>query len=107
MIYTLMEIFINEKFVFYLEWLHTYKMSSSDFNLNMKEDILSASEVEILKIGKKTSNELAKLKSEEKFRREFIGNLAHELKTPIFSIQGYILTLLEGGLEDPLLIKNF
>ena len=40
------------------------------------------------------------LKEQDKFRREFLGNLAHELKTPVFSIQGYVLTLLEGGLED-------
>ncbi len=47
------------------------------------------------------NSEIEKLKEQEAFRREFLGNLAHELKTPIFSIQGYILTLLEGGLEDP------
>jgi two-component system phosphate regulon sensor histidine kinase PhoR len=82
-------------------------MSSTDFKLNMNEDILSKSEVEILKLAKRNSSELVKLKSEEKFRREFIGNLAHELKTPIFSIQGYILTLLEGGLEDPSINKRF
>ena len=41
------------------------------------------------------------------FRREFLGNLAHELKTPIFSIQGYILTLLEGGLEDESVNREF
>jgi two-component system phosphate regulon sensor histidine kinase PhoR len=82
-------------------------MSSTDFKLKMNEDILSKSEVEILKIAKSNSSELVKLKSEEKFRREFIGNLAHELKTPIFSIQGYILTLLEGGLEDPSINKRF
>ena len=98
--YILLEIFINRKIRLLFRMVQTYKMSSSDFNLNMNEDILSASEVEILKLAKKTNTELAKLKSEEKFRREFIGNLAHELKTPIFSIQGYILTLLEGGLED-------
>jgi two-component system phosphate regulon sensor histidine kinase PhoR len=73
----------------------------------MSEDILSASEAEILKLAKKNSSELVKLKSEERFRREFMGNLAHELKTPIFSIQGYILTLLEGGLEDPSINKRF
>ena len=44
--------------------------------------------------------EIQQLKSHEKFRKEFIGNLAHELKTPLFSTQGYVLTLLEGGLED-------
>ena len=87
--------------------VQNYKSSSADFKLNMTEDILSASEIEILKLAKKNSSELVKLKSEEKFRREFIGNLAHELKTPIFSIQGYILTLLEGGLEDPSINKRF
>jgi len=34
------------------------------------------------------------------YRKEFVGNVSHELKTPIFNIQGYTLTLLEGGLED-------
>ena len=105
--YILLEIFINRKIRLLFRMVQTYKMSSSDFNLNMNEDILSASEVEILKLAKKTNTELAKLKSEEKFRREFIGNLAHELKTPIFSIQGYILTLLEGGLEDSSVNKKF
>ena len=45
-------------------------------------------------------SELEDLKEREKFRREFIGNVSHELKTPIFNIQGYLLTLLDGGLED-------
>jgi two-component system, OmpR family, phosphate regulon sensor histidine kinase PhoR len=107
LIYILLEKFINRKIRLLFRMVQTYKMSSSDFNLKMNEDILSASEVKILKLAKKNSAELVKLKSEEKFRREFIGNLAHELKTPIFSIQGYILTLLEGGLEDPLVNKKF
>nr|WP_260390303.1 ATP-binding protein [Ornithobacterium rhinotracheale] len=36
----------------------------------------------------------------ENYRREFVGNVAHELKTPLFSIQGYLLTLIEGGVDD-------
>jgi two-component system phosphate regulon sensor histidine kinase PhoR len=51
--------------------------------------------------------EITELKQRERFRREFIGNLAHELRTPIFSIQGYILTLLEGGLEDAKVNRDF
>jgi two-component system, OmpR family, phosphate regulon sensor histidine kinase PhoR len=46
-------------------------------------------------------NEILELKERENFRREFIGNVSHELKTPIFNIQGYILTLLDGGINDP------
>jgi two-component system phosphate regulon sensor histidine kinase PhoR len=44
--------------------------------------------------------EIDQLKALEKYRREFLGNVSHELKTPIFNIQGYILTLLDGGLDD-------
>ncbi len=47
------------------------------------------------------SQEIEQLKKLEQYRREFIGNVSHELKTPLFNIQGYILTLLDGGLEDP------
>ncbi len=41
------------------------------------------------------------------YRREFLGNVSHELKTPIFNIQGYILTLLDGGLKDKKINKRF
>ena len=44
--------------------------------------------------------EISELKANEKFRKEFLGNVSHELKTPLFNIQGYISTLIEGGLED-------
>ena len=36
----------------------------------------------------------------ETFRREFIGNVSHELKTPIFNMQGYIHTLIDGAIND-------
>ncbi|MEN8787043.1 MAG: ATP-binding protein [Flavobacteriales bacterium] len=57
-------------------------------------------------LNKKTT-EIQKLKSTEAYRREFFGNLAHELKTPVFSVEGYILTLLEGGLEDESINRKF
>ncbi len=47
------------------------------------------------------------LKSNESFRREFLQNLSHEIKTPIFAIQGYIDTLLSGALENPEISKKF
>lgn len=43
----------------------------------------------------------------EKYRREFLGNIAHELKTPIFNIQGYVETLRDSDLQDEQLTKNF
>lgn len=45
--------------------------------------------------------EIKRLKELERYRKEFVGNVSHELKTPIFNIQGYILTLIEGGIDDP------
>ncbi len=45
--------------------------------------------------------EIKRLKELERYRKDFVGNVSHELKTPIFNIQGYILTLLDGGIDDP------
>ena len=44
--------------------------------------------------------ELLIMQKNENYRREFIGNVSHELKTPIFNIQGYVQTLIDGGIED-------
>ena len=51
--------------------------------------------------------EIARLKETESFRKQYLGNVAHELKTPIFNIQGYISTLLDGGLEDDLINRKY
>lgn len=51
--------------------------------------------------------EIARLKDTETFRKQYLGNVAHELKTPIFNIQGYISTLLDGGLEDELINRKY
>ncbi len=51
--------------------------------------------------------EIARLKETEHFRKQYLGNVAHELKTPIFNIQGYISTLLDGGLEDDLINRKY
>ncbi|MBX5438300.1 MAG: sensor histidine kinase, partial [Thermoflavifilum sp.] len=52
-------------------------------------------------------DELELLRKNEKFRKEFLMNLSHELKTPIFAIQGYIHTLLDGALEDKEVNRTF
>lgn len=46
---------------------------------------------------KDKSEEIASLTERDSFRRDFLGNVAHELKTPLFTVQGYILTLIEGA----------
>jgi two-component system phosphate regulon sensor histidine kinase PhoR len=51
--------------------------------------------------------EIEQLQKTEGFRREFLANVSHEIKTPIANIQGYISTLLAGGLEDPNINRDF
>ena len=47
-----------------------------------------------------TKKEIAALKSLEEYRKNYVGNISHELKTPIFTIQAYLHTLLDGGMDD-------
>ena len=61
----------------------------------------------LLKFADDKKIEIEKLKDQEKYRREFIGNIAHELKTPLFTVQGYILTLLEREIDDEELKKKY
>ena len=51
-------------------------------------------------IKKIKQQEIQALKRAAKYRREFLGNVSHELKTPIFNIQGYVHTLLDGAIKD-------
>ena len=62
---------------------------------------------EIKKLDNERKSELVQMREQENFRREFIGNLAHELKTPIFTSQSYILTLLDGAYKDKNVNKKY
>lgn len=99
-IFYLIEKMISNRIRVLYRTIHSFKISKGDFPINMDEDVLEKTEKEVFSWVKTKREEIDRLKVQEAFRREFIGNLAHELRTPIFSIQGYILTLLEGGLED-------
>src|SRR5690606_19480299 len=55
---------------------------------------------EIDKYARDKKLEIETLKVREEYRKEFIGNVSHELKTPLFTVQGYILTLLDGAMND-------
>jgi len=75
--------------------------SDQKIEVDMSKDLLAEVTKETESFVADRNMEISHLRQQEQFRREFLGNLAHELKTPVFSIQGYIMTLLEGGLEDP------
>ncbi|MGD1981483.1 MAG: ATP-binding protein [Flavobacteriales bacterium] len=68
---------------------------------------LNMLEVAVSEWTAKQARLVKELESREEFRREYMGNVSHELKTPIFNIQGYILTLLDGALDDPKIASKF
>lgn len=65
-------------------------------NLNFKE---FGERVSLMR--EKTASELDTMKEMEKYRREYVGNISHELKTPLFTLQGYVETLIDDGGENP------
>ena len=62
---------------------------------------------EIEKFAKDKRIEIDTLKIREEYRKDFLGNVSHELKTPLFTVQGYILTLLDGAMEDKKVRKKY
>lgn len=84
------------------------QLFSKDINLN-KTVTTNMDELidEIKQLDDKRKIELSEMREKESFRREFIGNLAHELKTPLFTSQSYILTLLDGAIDDKVINKKY
>ena len=95
LIYQVVKLYIHSKISVIYKNIYTHKGVTRfvDVDIDSVEK-----EVEDWAIQKE--NEILQMKASETYRREFIGNVSHELKTPIFNIQGYILTLLDGGLYD-------
>ena len=62
---------------------------------------------ELQKFAKDKKLEIETLKIREEYRREFLGNVSHELKTPLFTVQGYLMTLIDGAKEDPQMLNKY
>ncbi|MCZ8196204.1 MAG: ATP-binding protein [Flavobacterium sp.] len=62
---------------------------------------------EVKKFATDKKLEIENLKVREEYRREFLGNISHELKTPLFTVQGYLSTLLDGAMKDKDLRKKY
>ena len=99
--FLLIKNYIQKKINLLYRTIHTQKI------LNEPIYDLDKVEQEVKEWVKERQIEIEHLKDTEKFRREFIGNVSHELKTPIFNIQGYVLTLLEGALEDEQINRKY
>jgi len=80
---------------------------SRNINLDFNTDLLGRVNSEVKEWAEIKAREIEVLKKAEQYRKEFIGNVSHELKTPVFAIQGYLETLLDGGLEDETINRNY
>lgn len=78
-----------------------HNISRQEIKESLKQEGIQGVRDDVIAWDKERSNEIQRLYDAEKYRKEFLGNVSHELKTPIFNIQGYVLTLLEGGIDDP------
>ena len=85
-----------------LNLIDSISLSRTEITTDMKSLLQNISE-----ISKVNKLEIESLKVREEFRKEFIGNVAHELKTPIFTIQGYVENLIDGAIDDNLVRDKF
>ncbi|MBG6112013.1 two-component system phosphate regulon sensor histidine kinase PhoR [Flavobacterium sp. CG_9.10] len=80
--------------------------SSSFINKPITTDMETLSR-EVKKFATDKKLEIELLQVREEYRREFLGNVSHELKTPLFTVQGYLSTLLDGAMEDKTIRKKY
>ena len=101
--------YINEKMQPIYKTIREVPISGKKEKLLEKFSSTNISDVqkEVEEWAKNQTLEITRLKDLERYRKEFVGNVSHELKTPIFNIQGYVLTLLEGGIDDPKINKLY
>ncbi len=95
LIYFSVKKFFHEKIKVIYKSIYKFKGTSSIRDLDIDNVEREAEEWADAK-----EEEINAYKRDENYRREFIGNVSHELKTPIFNIQGYIQTLIDGGISD-------
>ncbi|MCB0650321.1 MAG: sensor histidine kinase [Saprospiraceae bacterium] len=89
--------------------IHRQKVADQQpkLRINVQENILEQVEKEVEVWAQNQHREMEKYRSWADYRRKYIGDISHELKTPVFNIQGYLHTLLEGGLYDQKINKAY
>jgi two-component system phosphate regulon sensor histidine kinase PhoR len=105
-----LEFFIYRKIKLIYKTIHSLKTQKYDAvfqNYDWTNDPISAMNKEVIVWARDKKEEIDQLKRLAEFRKEFLGNVSHELKTPIFNIQGYIHTLLDGAIDDQDVNKSF
>jgi len=82
-------------------------LDRSDFNKTAITSDIDALSREVQKFAEFKQQQIANLHLRENYRRDFLGNVSHELKTPLFTVQGYLLTLEDGAMDDKKISKKY
>jgi two-component system phosphate regulon sensor histidine kinase PhoR len=109
-VWLLFQLYINKKLKTIYFTIHNFNVNEHEElqkEVKFNDDFLVKTKHEVEVWAQERRDEIDRLKKLEVYRKEYLGNVSHELKTPIFNIQGYVLTLLDGGLEDPSINRNY
>jgi two-component system, OmpR family, phosphate regulon sensor histidine kinase PhoR len=104
------EKFIYDKIKLIYKTIHSSKLTretKKEILGSRKGNVIAQVEKEVLEWAIEHEKEMDEMKKLEEYRQQFLANVSHELKTPLFNIQGFTLSLLDGGLEDPSINRNY
>lgn len=105
-----LEKFIYRKIKLIYKLIHQTKATRKEevyFKYILPQKSIDEVREDVERWGERRNEEIELLRQNEAYRKEFLQNLAHEFKTPIFAIQGYVDTLLNGALDDEIVSKKF
>jgi len=105
-----LEKFIYRKIKLIYKFIHQTKATKKEevyFKYILPKKSIDEVREDVQSWGERQNEEIEVLKKNEAYRKEFLQNLAHEIKTPIFAIQGYVDTLLNGAMDDNAVRKKF
>lgn len=109
--YYALERFIYRKIKLVYKTIHNLKLNRFTKDILGKslrsDDPLTEVQEEVQQWAEDSHKEIEGLKKAEQYRKEFLSNLSHEFKTPLFSIQGYVHTLLDGAMDDGEVNRHF
>ncbi len=110
LIHFFLQRFIYRKIKLIYKLINQTKASKKEemyYKYVLPQTTIEEAEADVANWAQQRTNEIEILQRNETFRKEFLQNLAHELKTPIFALQGYINTLLDTGVEDTATANRF
>lgn len=106
----ILQVFIYRKIKLIYKFIYQTKASKREETYQkyiLPQKSIDEVRADVEKWAEQRQGEIEVLKANEVYRKEFLQNLAHELKTPVFSIQGYVHTLLDGAAESPEVLQRF